>query len=412
VNYVAVARWKSARLRRAFQRFQQRRGRREERRLRAFCERNRGWLDDYALFCALKGASRGAPWTAWPQELRIRRRSALRRCARRLAEELRYHQFLQFLFHEQWEALHRRCRQRGVGLIGDIPFYVAHDSAEVWTHQELFWLDRFGNPKAVAGVPPDYFSRTGQLWGNPVYRWSRLRQQGYAWWLERLRANGERFDAVRLDHFIGFHRSWQVPAGARTARKGRFVPGPGAAFLHMLRRRFGGLQVIVEDLGTLTPEVEALRDRFGFPGMRVLQFAFGEGPRAEESRPHNVPRRCVVYPATHDNDTTVGWFRGAGSSAGTRSNARLQGERAVALRYLGSRGHEIHWDMIRLAMMSVADTVISPMQDLLGLGSEARMNVPGTVGRNWQWRLREEALTPELQHRLRDLTDTYGRLPT
>jgi 4-alpha-glucanotransferase len=401
-------RFREPRLRKAFARFEQRPGRRRAP-LEAFRQGNRSWLEDYALYCALDGAHGGAPWTAWDPELRSRRRGALERARRALAGEVRYHAFLQHQFDRQWSRLRRHCRDRGIGLMGDLPIFVAHHSADVWAHQELFRLDGSGRPTVVAGIPPDYFSRTGQLWGNPVYRWDVLRRRGYDWWLARLEAVFQRFDAVRLDHFVGFQRFWEVPASARTAIPGRWAPGPGADFFEAVFRRLGRVQLIAEDLGVLTPEVKALRDGFGLPGMRVLQFAFGNDPEAESYRPHTYPAHTVAYTGTHDNDTTVGWFRDRGSRASTRSPAEIRAERRFALRYLGSDGREIHWDMIRLASMSPANTVIVPFQDLLGLGSEARLNSPGTPSGNWAWRLSRGALAPSLSRRLGELTVTYGR---
>ena len=296
----------------------------------------------------------------------------------------------------------RACAGAGIGVIGDVPFFVAHESAEVWAHPELFQLEPDGRPSQVAGVPPDYFSRNGQLWGNPLYRWDVLRRQAYGWWADRLAAAFDRFDAVRLDHFIGFHRCWAVPRNAKTARVGVFVKGPGAELFRKLQRRLGTIPLIAEDLGTVTPQVEALRDRFGFPGMRVLQFAFGGDPGRNPHLPHAYPPRCVVYTGTHDNDTIMGWFRCAG------------GEQTRALEYLGLRRNaarlrEFNWEMVRLALISGARLAIVPMQDLLGLGSGARMNRPGIAEGNWEWRLAEGALTDALADRLHALTRVYGR---
>lgn len=388
-------------LRYAFERFRSRPRALSE--LAAFRNRCRHWLPDYALFEALRNAYRGATWTAWQAPLRDRHPRALARARRALATEIRFHEFVQYAFERQWAALRAHCADRGIGLIGDVPIFVSHDSADVWAHPEIFRLDARGRPQVVAGVPPDYFSRTGQLWGNPLYRWEVLRRRGYDWWLARLRAAFARFDAVRLDHFIGFHRYWEVPAGARTAVHGRWRPGPGAPFFEAVFRSLGRVQLIAEDLGRITPEVEALRDRFGLPGMRVLQFAFGSDPGSERYRPHRYPRNCVVYTGTHDNDTLVGWFRGA-------SAPHVARERAFALRYAASDGREVHWDFIRLAWSSVANTAIVPAQDLLGLGSEARMNTPGVPTGNWRWRLRPRQLGPPIARRLRELTETYGRL--
>jgi 4-alpha-glucanotransferase len=409
VPYAAVARFKQPRLRRALQRFAQQRRPDMDDEFDRFRAANRTWLPDFALFCAIKQVRRGVGWTSWQAELRSRKRSALESARREHAAEVSYHEFVQFQFHRQWMALRAYSHDKSVGLIGDLPIFVAHDSADVWAHPDLFWLDRAGKPTVVAGVGPDYFSKTGQLWGNPHYRWGELRRRGYDWWIARFRKTFERFDVVRLDHFIGFHRYWEVPASAKTAESGRWRTGPGAELFDAVRRRLGPLPMIAEDLGAVTPEVKALRDQFGFPGMRVLQFAFGNDPEALNFQPHNYPHNCVVYTGTHDNDTTAGWFRETGTRSPTRSAQEIARENAFALEYLGSNGTEIHWDMIRAALMSVANTAIIPFQDLLGLGSSARMNWPGTDKGNWEWRLSAMSLTALLAQRLARMTKVYGR---
>jgi 4-alpha-glucanotransferase len=295
--------------------------------------------------------------------------------------------------------------------MGDVPIFVAHDSADVWVNQELFHLDNRGLPTHVAGVPPDYFSATGQLWGNPLYRWDRMRSDGFAWWVRRLQHALRQFDLVRLDHFRGFEAYWEIPAQADTAAAGRWVAGPGSAFFRQLIDALGPLPLVAEDLGVITPAVDALRDGFGFPGMRILQFAFGDDPKSSEYRPHNFPRNCVVYTGTHDNDTTAGWFHSQAGDGTTRTAAQISRERETTLRYLGTDGHEIAWDLIRLALASVADTAIVPIQDILGLGTGARMNLPGTAVGNWRWRLRTGELRAESADRLRDLTTLYDRCP-
>jgi 4-alpha-glucanotransferase len=404
VRFEVAWRFREPRLREAFVAFEARRDR--QRGFADYSERNQGWLSDYALFSALREAHGGRVWTAWEAPLRDRRAAALAAARRALDSQVRYHQFLQFEFERQWSELRAHCRERGVALMGDVPIFVAHDSADVWAHPELFQLDRQGRPRVVAGCPPDYFSRDGQLWGNPLYNWHALRARDYDWWVARLAATLARFDTARLDHFIGFVNYWEVPARARTARGGRWVEGPGAHFFERVREKLGRLPLLAEDLGVVTPRVEALRDRFGLPGMKVLHFAFEEGPGGEAGRPHHFKPNCVVYTGTHDNDTTVGWFRKLGGSPRTRR------QRERLLRYLGSDGAEIHWDLIRLAWMSVARTAIVPVQDLLGLGSQARMNTPGSRGGNWGFRLRKRELTPEVAARLAELTATFGRLPS
>jgi 4-alpha-glucanotransferase len=288
---------------------------------------------------------------------------------------------------------------------------VAHDSADVWAHPELFYLDEAGKPTVVAGVPPDYFSNTGQLWGNPLYRWDVMAASGYAWWIQRMQAMREMVDIIRLDHFRGFEAYWEVPAGDLTAVNGRWVKGPGTAFFEALHQALGDLPIVVEDLGLITDEVRALRQCLGLPGMRVLQFAFGGDPRTSEHYPHNYSHDCVAYTGTHDNNTSLGWFREIEAPESTVSRDQSWAERAMALKYLGSDGAQIHWDLIRLALASVADMAVVPLQDVLGLGSEARMNRPGEEEGNWRWRLRRGQLTDELARRLREATVRAGRAP-
>ncbi|MBI4386109.1 MAG: 4-alpha-glucanotransferase [Elusimicrobia bacterium] len=400
VNYPQAQRFKEARLEKAFGTFEKNASSIDRERLEAFAAANVFWLPDYALFCALKEAHQGAPWVEWEGALRLRQPEALAQARRKLDVRLRFHIFVQHQFSRQWSELRDHCRKFGLGLLGDVPIYAAHDSAEVWAKPQLFSLDGDGRLTMMAGVPPDYFSKTGQLWGNPLYRWDVHRQGGYEWWVYRLRVTFDRFDAVRLDHFIGFQRYWEIPAGSRTAQGGRWVDGPGADLFDRARDVLGSLEIAAEDLGAATPEVFALRDRCGFPGLRVLQFAFGGDSCTNDHLPHRYPRRCVVYTGTHDNETTAAWFR------------RLPPkERRWVSRYAGTDGREIHWDMIRLAWMSPADVAIAPAQDLLGLGSGARMNLPGTVRGNWRWRLTDAALTAPIARRLRALTEIYGRIP-
>ena len=314
-----------------------------------------------------------------------------------------FHRFVQFEFFREWRALKAHAAAHGIRIMGDLPIYVAGDSADVWAHPELFRFDR------VAGVPPDYFSATGQLWGNPTYRWDRMKSGGYRWWIERMRAALRMFDMVRLDHFRGFEAFWEVPAGAPNAIGGRWVKGPGASLFHALKHELGDLPLVAENLGVITPEVEALRQEFGFPGMAILQFAFGRDPQAPDFQPHNYTRDLAAYTGTHDNDTVAGWWRSdGGDSTRTAEEIRAEKERACAYLDLGAR--EIHWVMIRTLMASVADTVVFPVQDLLGLGSEARMNTPATLSGNWRWRMAPGALTPALARRMSEMVRLYGRL--
>jgi 4-alpha-glucanotransferase len=376
-----------------------------------FLQETRDWLDDFALYRTIKAAHGEVQWTRWAAPLRDRDPDALARVRQERPEELDFARFVQWRFLGDWERLRAYAHGRGIALIGDLPIFVAHDSADVWQHRAQFFLDTAGEPTLVAGVPPDYFSASGQRWGNPLYRWAEMRATGFAWWVARFRATLAAFDAVRLDHFIGYTRYWAIPAGEPTAVNGRWRPGPGTRFFRTLATELGELPLIAEDLGLVTPAVESLRDRFGFPGIKLLQFAFGTDPQGPSFLPHNYPRAAAAYTGTHDNDTTAGWFHDQGS--GTRSAEQTETERRTALHYLGAPagddGRDIHWRMIRAIMASVADLAMIPVQDLLGLGSEARMNRPGTLEGNWAFRLEPGALTPTTGDRLRDLTETYGR---
>jgi 4-alpha-glucanotransferase len=358
-----------------------------------FCAETESWLTPFAEFAALKEINGGSAWTEWD------------RTARAKPESIFDQKFIQFVVFRQWKSLKRYCNERGIEIIGDLPIFVAHDSADVWSNPGLFDLDESGDPKTIAGVPPDYFSKTGQRWGNPLYRWEEMERTGYSWWIERIRAMLKMVDIIRLDHFRGFEKYWEIPADRETAEEGRWVEGPGDRFFAALRDVLGNLPFIAEDLGFETPEVHALRDRWGFPGMRVLQFAFEDESPDNPHKPYNFVQNCVVYTGTHDNDTTAGWFAAGGKST------QLRREREAALFYMGSDGKNAVWDLIRLALASAAGTAILPMQDVLGLGSEARMNLPGALGNNWRWRMREGQLKPELASRLRRMNLVYGRLP-
>jgi 4-alpha-glucanotransferase len=368
------------------------------------------WLDDFALFMAVKDAHQQVAWTHWDAAIAHRDPAAVQRWREEHAREIRAHQFAQFLFFSQWQALREAAHGAGLSLMGDIPIFVAHDSADVWANRQLFQLNADGTPTVVAGVPPDYFSSTGQLWGNPHYCWEAIARDGYAWWIARVRATLSLVDLVRLDHFRGFEASWTVPGGETTAVNGRWVKGPGAALFEAMQAALGPLPFVAENLGVITPEVEALRERFDFPGMAILQFAFGTDPQAPDFKPHNYPRNRVAYTGTHDNDTTVGWWT-SGTGHSTRSREDLLEEHELTCRYLGTDGREIHWDFIRAVLASVANTAVVPLQDVLGLGSEARMNQPATSSGNWRWRVAPDALTDTLAQRLAALADTYDRTP-
>jgi 4-alpha-glucanotransferase len=374
-----------------------------------FCQQNVGWLDDYALFMSCKSIYGEAVWADWDAGIRSRGLSALSEWQERLASQIEMHKFAQFEFFRQWERLKAHCQHCGVRIMGDVPIYVAHDSADVWSHPELFRLDEQSRPAAVAGVPPDYFSATGQLWGNPLYRWDASEASGHRWWIDRFRASLRLFDLVRLDHFRGFEAYWEVEAGASTAQQGRWVKGPGAEFFRTIEAELKILPFVAENLGVITPEVEALRKEFGFPGMSLLQFAFGTDPQGPSFRPHNYSRELVAYTGGHDNDTTVGWWTSSGTGESTRTAEDILKEREFTRAYLGFENEAVNWVFIRAVLASVAQVAIVPLQDVLGLGSEARMNLPGTVSGNWKWRFKSGDLTHDLSERLRTLTLLYDR---
>jgi len=399
VNFPTVIAFRRERLRSAALRFFESGGSELHREFDAFCAEKAGWLNKFAQFAALSEVNGGAVWSKWKK----RSRPSVR--------EVRIHKFIQFEFFRQWGALKRYCNDRGIEIIGDLPIFVAYDSADVWGNPRLFDLDEVGQPRHVAGVPPDYFSATGQLWGNPLYRWDENAKQGYRWWIDRVGNMLDLVDIIRIDHFRGFEKYYEIPGNATNAVGGRWVEGPGDDFFAALVKAFGRLPFIAEDLGYITPEVHALRDRWGLPGMCVLQFAFVDDSNENPYKPYNFTRNCVVYTGTHDNDTTVGWFTGPAGGVDGRSFEEVRLERALALRYLQSDGREIHWDFIRAALSSVADTAVFPMQDLLGLGSGARMNRPASVENNWRWRMTADQLSGEIGSRLLSLTKTYGRFP-
>ncbi len=399
-----------AALARAYQRFLAL-GREDQRSaFEAFRETHAWWLQDFGLFMALKEAHDMRAWTSWAAPLRDREPRALESARAQHSEICRLHEFVQWQFFSQWDALRQAAARRGVEFMGDMPIFVAHDSADVWARPDLFDLAPDGSPRGVAGVPPDYFSATGQLWGNPLYRWDRMAADGYAWWIDRMRMTLALVDRVRLDHFRGFVAYWHVPGDAMTAIHGQWRRGPGAALFEALAAALGPLPIVAENLGFITPDVEDLRARFGLPGMAILQFAFGTDPQAPDFLPHNLARDRVAYTGTHDNDTMVGWARGAAGDS-TRTPDDIARERGYAEAYLEAAPDQLHWAAIRGVVASVADTAIVPVQDVLGLGSEARMNTPGRASGNWRWRLERGALTAAHAERLRRLADLYGRLP-
>ena len=395
VDYGRLIPWKLNLLERSFIRFKTA-PEPVRREYKQFCAENESWLDDFALFMALKEANGGGAWGGWPEPLRKRDAAALAEAGKRHADAVDRFKFYQFAFFRQWNELHEHARQRGIQVIGDIPIFVAYDSADVWSSPDLFYLDDVGQPTVVAGVPPDYFSPTGQLWGNPLYRWEVLKARGYDWWIARFRAMLSMVDVVRLDHFRGFAGYWEIPAGSPTAEHGRWAPGPGVDFLQAVRSALGELPIIAEDLGEITPDVVELRDRFELPGMKILQFAFS-GPD-NEFLPHNYVPNCVAYTGTHDNNTSRGWYETAPEHEGD-----------FARRYLRVDGSDFAWDLIRTVWSSVAVYAIASMQDLFSLGGEARMNYPSRLGGNWEWRMDADALTSELCAGLGEINYLYRR---
>ncbi len=359
----------------------------------------RRWLDDWTLFIALKEAHGQRSWIEWDEALVRRDPSALERARQELREEIEFHRWVQFVFFEQWASVRSAAGERGIRIFGDVPIYVAFDSADVWAHQELFDLTPDGSPRVVAGVPPDYFSETGQRWGNPLYRWDRLQADGFRWWIDRFRINLHLVDLVRVDHFRGFAGYWEIPASEPTAVHGRWVDAPGTALFEAVRRELGSLPLVAEDLGTITPDVDELRDRFELPGMKVMQFGFGDLDNIH--LPHHYIPGMVGYTATHDNDTTAGWFRQLDEESRRR---------VIDYTGLDPERDEVPWPLIRSLYESVADLVIIPLQDAFSVGSEARMNTPGEIHGNWAWRARSEQFAPAIASRLRRLGELTGRL--
>jgi 4-alpha-glucanotransferase len=398
VNYEAVHYHKNLLLARAFERFQEREKPPEYER---FCREQSYWLEDFALFKALKTRYGGKVWSDWSPDLRDRRPEALQSARQELSRGLEREKFLQYIFFQQWSALKSFCNQRGIQIIGDIPIYVNYDSSDVWVHPELFKLDEQKKPYVVAGVPPDYFSATGQLWGNPVYEWEVLKERNYEWWIQRTAHNLMLFDLVRIDHFRGLVAFWEVPAMETTAVHGRWTEAPAMDFFSHVIKKFPHLPVIAEDLGIITPDVEEVMKYFRLPGMKVLLFAFGQDLPTNPYIPHNLPRDCVAYTGTHDNNTVRGWFEQE-ATPDEKKNVRLYLGREVAI-------EDLSWELIRLLMMSATNTTIFPMQDILGLGEEARMNRPSTQKGNWEWRLSSDQMAPAVAYRLREMAEIYGR---
>jgi len=384
---------------RAYQRFKA--GQKERDAFEDFCRRNSSWLEDFVHFVVLKRRFRGRVWSEWPQEFRGRHPEALSRVSEEYPEDLEKEKFFQFLFFREWHLLKDYCNQRGIRLIGDLSIYVSLDSADVWSHPDLFKMDDEKKPLFVSGVPPDYFSKTGQLWGNPVYRWDVLKETGFEWWVRRMAHHLNLYDAVRIDHFRGLVAYWEVPADEETAINGKWVEVPTEDFFGTLSHHFNQPSIIAEDLGVITPDVKEVLSRFGYPGMKILLFAFDSDDPDHPYLPYNFSRNCLVYTGTHDNNTVRGWFEGEASADDQRRFFRYVGRKVTP--------EEVSWEMIRLAMSSVAHTAIFPLQDILGLDGEARMNRPSVAHGNWEWRFSLRQLTESIKQRLREMTTIYGR---
>lgn len=397
VDFGRLISMKTQVLKKAFQVYSKNLDRQSHQDFDSFRMKNKVWLDDFALYMALKERFAGKPWHEWPQGLKNRANEEIEPVRKESASLIEYHQFSQFIFYRQWSAVRDYAHQKGIEIIGDIPIFIAHDSADAWAHPELFYFSEDRQPLKVAGCPPDYFSKTGQLWGNPLYNWRALKDTGYQWWIDRFQQSFELFDRVRLDHFRGFSAYWAIPYGSPTAETGIWEPGPGKELFIAAQRAIGRLPIIAEDLGIITPDVVELREELGFPGMKILQFAF-DSNEANDYLPHHYEKNSVVYTGTHDNDTTKSWFKGLNKA-----------DKKFTLEYLNSNGVDITWDLIRLAWSSTSLFAVIPMQDLLNLGKEARMNTPGTLGGNWQWRMQKGALTRRLAEKLKKLTKLYNR---
>lgn len=400
IDYQCATEYKKRLFKLAFKNFQTNG---EDKDYDSFCEKNSYWLEDYALFQALKEHFNGTEWSDWPVDIRDRKSDAINALKPQLTSVIELEKFLQYIFLLQWSDLKAYCHRKGIQFFGDIPIYVAYDSVDVWTHPDLFKLDEQKKPIYISGVPPDYFSENGQLWHNPVYRWDIVKKRKYAWWIERMRHNMILFDLMRVDHFRGFVAFWQVPAGETTAINGEWIEAPAMDFFTHLSKELPDLPIIAEDLGLITQDVQDVMDQFEFPGMRVIQFGFSGDLSTNDHLPHNLKKRCVLFTGTHDNNTVQGWFRQDATEA-EKKNLEIYSGRKINKKTL-------HWDLIRLAMMSVADVVVVPMQDLLGLGGEARMNRPFINENNWLWRLKPNQVKAKLGEKLARLTTLSGRYP-
>ena len=411
VDYDRVRRWKLPLFAHAYRNFRDLKRNERTHAFEQFCADHAAWLDDYALFVALRNKfGPDKSWTSWEKKAVLRDPATLAEYQEELQDEITCQKYWQFIFYRQWDALRQHFKARGIKILGDIPIYVALDSADVWAHPKQFLLDENRQAKALSGVPPDYFSETGQLWGNPIYNWHEIERSGFGWWIERFRGTFRLFDVLRVDHFRGFEAFWEVPAGETTAINGKWVSAPGEKLFRAVSSQLGQLEIIAENLGVITPAVEELRHKFKFPGMAILQFAFSIEGNAANYRPHNLERDVVVYTGTHDNDTIMGWWNSAGGDS-TRSQEQIRLEKEFTLRYVGAADESMNWKMIRIMLASVARVAVMPMQDVLGLGNDARMNRPGIGDGNWRWRLLPGQFTPDLQSRLCELATVFGRVP-
>ncbi len=398
VNFEAVQKFKKKAFQKAYAYFLEKASALDQKKFLNFCHRQESWLNDFTLFMALKDQFQGKAWNTWDNDLVLRNKETLERWRLKLDREIGYYQFLQFVFFQQWQEIRAYCQTNGIKIIGDLPLYPAYDSADVWTHPDLFTLDKQRQMTFVAGVPPDYFSKKGQFWGNPLYRWEVMKEEHYRWWKQRIRYSLEMVDLLRLDHFRGFESYWEIPAGSEDARSGRWVPGPADHFFTAMEEEFGRLPFIAEDLGIIPPEVDRLREMFGLPGMKILQFAFDGKSATHPYLPHQYDKNCVVYTGTHDNEPMLSWWEQVDV-----------GIKEQVLRYLGKQSVQIHREMIRLALASAANFAIFPLQDILGLGKESRMNTPSLAEGNWTWRMKPEQITKEMMEMLGNWTRTFGR---
>lgn len=410
-DFEAVRSWKMPLLAKAYTNFSKSGSPNLRHSFEQFCADHSVWLDDYALFVVLKqkfGADKS--WTDWDTSLSKRNPAALAKLEAECRDEVQRQKYWQFIFYRQWDELRKHCTECGVKVMGDIPIYVSHESSDVWAHPRQFVLDNAGKPTVISGVPPDYFSKTGQRWGNPIYNWKEMEQTGFHWWIERFRGTFRLYDLLRVDHFRGFESYWEVPAAEDTAVNGKWVKAPGEKLFNAVTSELGQLEIVAEDLGDITPEVIELRKTFHFPGMAILQFAFGIEGNAANYRPHNLEREIIAYTGTHDNDTIMGWWNSDGGDS-TRTDEDIRLEREFTESYLGPSSEPMNWRLMRSYYVSVAQVAIVPMQDVLGLGAEARMNRPGVAEGNWGWRMRPGAFSEEQQKKLHDMAALYDRIP-